>query len=128
MVEDGAATPAYTGASFNRPGYLFKGWTPDLAKTVTEDVVYTAVWAVDNVGLNVPAEPATTDDPTPADETGDDPADETGDDPAEETGDDPAEETGDDPAEETGDDPAEENGGHPAEDEDKPLSTASDLP
>ena len=128
VVEDGAATPAYTGASFNRPGYLFKGWTPDLAKTVTEDVVYTAVWAVDNVGLNVPAEPATTDDPTPADETGDDPADETGDDPAEETGDDPAEETGDDPAEETGDDPAEENGGHPAEDEDKPLSTASDLP
>ena len=130
-VEDGAATPAYAG-TINRPGYLFKGWTPGLDKTVTKDVVYTATWAVDTVGLNVPAEPAaangsSSDSNTPADQ-GNAPADE-GNAPVDE-GNVPADE-GNAPANE-GNAPADE-GGVPADegnvpaDSTEPLASSSDL-
>lgn len=37
------ATPAFEGEP-TRSGYVFKGWSPEVAETVTEDVVYTAIW------------------------------------------------------------------------------------
>ena len=131
VVEDGAATPAYAG-TINRPGYLFKGWTPGLDKTVTKDVVYTATWAVDTVGLNVPAEPAaangsSSDSNAPADQ-GNAPADE-GNAPVDE-GNARADE-GNAPADEGGA-PADE-GGAPADegsvpaDSTEPLASSSDL-
>ena len=39
----GTATPAFNG-TLTRPGYVFTGWNPAVAATVTEDVTYTAVW------------------------------------------------------------------------------------
>ena len=56
-VRDGEKTPAYVGAPFAREGFLFKGWSPALAETVTADVTYVAVWTENNTGLSVPNEP-----------------------------------------------------------------------
>ena len=42
----GTATPAFDGTP-TREGYVFKGWTPAVAETVTADAVYTAVWGED---------------------------------------------------------------------------------
>ena len=42
----GTATPAFDGTP-TREGYVFKGWTPAVAETVTDDAVYTAVWGED---------------------------------------------------------------------------------
>ena len=71
-VRDGDKTPAYVGAPFAREGFLFKGWSPAWADTVTADVVYVAVWTVNDTGLSVPDEPVVKDDPvapeTPAEE------------------------------------------------------------
>ena len=39
----GTATPAFNG-TLTRPGYVFTGWNPAVAATVTGDVTYTAVW------------------------------------------------------------------------------------
>ncbi|MFR2204066.1 MAG: sortase B protein-sorting domain-containing protein, partial [Christensenellaceae bacterium] len=39
----GTATPAFEGTP-TREGYVFKGWTPAVAETVTDDATYTAVW------------------------------------------------------------------------------------
>lgn len=39
----GIPTPAFAGST-ERDGYVFTGWTPEVSKTVTEDVVYTAMW------------------------------------------------------------------------------------
>lgn len=39
----GTATPAFQGTP-EREGYTFKGWSPELAATVTANVTYTAVW------------------------------------------------------------------------------------
>lgn len=39
----GDETPKFAGTP-NRDGYEFKGWTPAIAETVTEDATYTAVW------------------------------------------------------------------------------------
>lgn len=36
-------TPAYSGSTI-REGYTFKGWTPKVDATVTQDAVYTADW------------------------------------------------------------------------------------
>ncbi len=42
----GVQMPAFTGKTV-RAGYVFAGWTPTLGETVTEDVVYTAIWKED---------------------------------------------------------------------------------
>lgn len=39
----GTATPAFTG-SLDRDGYVFKGWSPAVADTVTGNATYTATW------------------------------------------------------------------------------------
>ena len=36
-------TPSFVGTP-TRDGYIFKGWSPTVASTVTKDVVYTAQW------------------------------------------------------------------------------------
>ncbi len=40
----GSTTPAWQGEEPTREGYTFAGWTPVLAETVDESVVYTALW------------------------------------------------------------------------------------
>ena len=42
-VASGAATPAFNGTP-TRGGYQFKGWSPAVADTVTENVTYVAQW------------------------------------------------------------------------------------
>lgn len=48
QVEEGKATPAFNGEP-KREGYVFAGWTPAVAETVTADVVYTATWKPEEV-------------------------------------------------------------------------------
>ena len=44
-LENGTKTPAYNnGTEPTRNGYIFKGWSPKIAETVTENVTYTAQW------------------------------------------------------------------------------------
>ena len=43
-VAEGDPTPGYQGETPERTCYLFAGWTPEIAETVTEDVTYEAVW------------------------------------------------------------------------------------
>ena len=45
----GTATPAFKGTP-NRDGYTFKGWLPEVAATVTEDVIYVAQWHKNSSG------------------------------------------------------------------------------
>lgn len=42
-VEDGSKTPAFDGTP-EREGYVFKGWAPAVAETVTGNVTYVAQW------------------------------------------------------------------------------------
>ncbi len=42
-VENGEATPAFVGTP-EREGYVFKGWAPTVADTVTGNVTYVAQW------------------------------------------------------------------------------------
>ena len=42
-VESGDATPAFVGTPA-RDGYVFLGWEPEVAETVTGNATYTAVW------------------------------------------------------------------------------------
>lgn len=42
-VKPGSKTPAFSGTPV-REGYIFKGWSPEVAETVTQDAVYTAQW------------------------------------------------------------------------------------
>ena len=42
-VESGEATPDFDGTP-TRDGYLFAGWSPEVAKTVTGNATYTAQW------------------------------------------------------------------------------------
>ena len=42
-VKQGSKTPAFSGTPV-REGYIFKGWSPEVAETVTQDAVYTAQW------------------------------------------------------------------------------------
>lgn len=37
-------TPAFSGDTPTRKGFVFDGWNPEVAETVTEDVTYTAQW------------------------------------------------------------------------------------
>lgn len=45
-VKEGEATPAFNGTP-EREGYLFAGWDPEVAKTVTGNVTYKATWKED---------------------------------------------------------------------------------
>ncbi len=49
----GTPTPAFVGTPV-RDGYVFAGWNPELAKTVSADATYTAVWKVDSNGNGQP--------------------------------------------------------------------------
>ena len=53
------ATPEFDGEKTGKSGYTFVGWTPEVAKTVTADVTYTAQWSgltVDKtVVMDIPA-------------------------------------------------------------------------
>ena len=40
----GDATPAFVGGTPNREGYTFAGWEPEVAETVTQTVIYVAMW------------------------------------------------------------------------------------
>ena len=48
----GTATPEFNGTP-KRAGYVFTGWTPEVAETVTASAVYTAVWSEDANGNGV---------------------------------------------------------------------------
>lgn len=43
-LEKDTPTPAFSGGTPTRKGFVFDGWNPDVAETVTEDVTYTAQW------------------------------------------------------------------------------------
>ena len=45
----GTATPAFSGTPA-REGYVFKGWSPEVAATVTANATYTATWGEDKNG------------------------------------------------------------------------------
>ncbi len=49
----GTATPAFNGTP-TRTGYVFTGWNPAVAATVTGNVTYTAVWEEDANGNGKP--------------------------------------------------------------------------
>ena len=49
-----AATPAFVGGTPTRPGYVFTGWNPAVAATVTGNATYTAVWEKDANGNGTP--------------------------------------------------------------------------
>lgn len=67
-VEVNKETPAYVG-NLTRNGYVFKGWSPEVAKTVTKDVIYVAQWEKNTVPP-VPTPPAPEEKPvTPSVET-----------------------------------------------------------
>ena len=43
-LEKDTPTPAFSGDTPTRKGFVFDGWNPEVAETVTEDVTYTAQW------------------------------------------------------------------------------------
>ncbi len=49
----GTTTPAFNGTP-KRDGYVFKGWDPEVAETVTSNAVYKATWGEDknNIGVD----------------------------------------------------------------------------
>ena len=46
-LSSGVATPAFSGGTPTRTGYVFKGWNPEVAATVTGNATYVARWAED---------------------------------------------------------------------------------
>ena len=48
----GTATPAFNGTP-TRTGYIFGGWDPEVAETVTGNAIYTATWKVDANGNGI---------------------------------------------------------------------------
>ena len=46
-LTNGEATPAFNG-TLQRTGYVFAGWEPEVATTVSNDATYTAQWDVDS--------------------------------------------------------------------------------
>ena len=40
----GTPTPAFVGGTPTRTGYTFAGWQPEVAETVTQTVIYVAMW------------------------------------------------------------------------------------
>lgn len=51
-VRNGSDTPAFSG-TLTREGYVFNGWTPEVAEKVYADATYTATWAEDKNGNGV---------------------------------------------------------------------------
>ena len=54
----GTPTPAFSGGTPTRSGYIFKGWLPEVDATVTANAVYTAQWTPESsggIGGGVPA-------------------------------------------------------------------------
>lgn len=43
-LEKDTPTPAFSGGTPTRKGFVFDGWTPEVAETVTDDATYTAQW------------------------------------------------------------------------------------
>ncbi len=43
-LEKDTPTPAFSGGTPTRKGFVFDGWNPEVAEIVTEDVTYTAQW------------------------------------------------------------------------------------
>lgn len=43
-LEKDTPTPAFSGGTPTRKGFVFDGWNPEVAEAVTEDVTYTAQW------------------------------------------------------------------------------------
>ena len=43
-LEKDTPTPAFSGDTPTRKGFVFDGWTPEVAETVTDDATYTAQW------------------------------------------------------------------------------------
>lgn len=43
-LEKDTPTPAFSGGTPARKGFVFDGWNPEVAEIVTEDVTYTAQW------------------------------------------------------------------------------------
>ena len=43
-LEKDTPTPAFSGGTPTRKGFVFDGWNPEVAETVTENVTYTAQW------------------------------------------------------------------------------------
>lgn len=43
-LEKDTPTPAFSGGTPTRKDFVFDGWNPEVAETVTEDVTYTAQW------------------------------------------------------------------------------------
>ena len=50
----GTATPPFQGGTPTREGYVFAGWKPAVAGTVTGNATYVAQWKVDMNGSGVP--------------------------------------------------------------------------
>ena len=50
---EGLDTPAFNGTP-ERKGYVFAGWKPEVAKTVSGNATYTALWTADKNGNGVP--------------------------------------------------------------------------
>ena len=46
-LSSGVATPAFSGGTPTRTGYVFKGWNPEVAATVTGNATYAATWGED---------------------------------------------------------------------------------
>ena len=46
-LSSGDATPAFSGGTPTRTGYVFKGWNPAVAATVTGNATYAATWGED---------------------------------------------------------------------------------
>ena len=46
-LSSGVATPAFSGGTPTRTGYVFKGWNPAVAATVTGNAIYVARWGED---------------------------------------------------------------------------------
>lgn len=46
-AKHGDATPAFDGETTGKPGWTFAGWEPEVAKTVTGNATYTAVFVPD---------------------------------------------------------------------------------
>ena len=46
-AKHGDATPAFDGETTGKPGWTFDGWEPEVAKTVTKNATYTAVFVPD---------------------------------------------------------------------------------
>ena len=52
-MEYGTSTPKFEG-NLNVKGYIFKGWSPEIAEKVTRDATYVAQWDRDENGNNIP--------------------------------------------------------------------------